>query len=203
MTKGIMLTPEQQMERRHEIKNAALQIFKEKGFQKTSMREISEAVGMGKSTLYDFFDSKDEIIVFAYEEAMRTIIEKTKEIVATEPSLEQCLRIIMRNNLTYTLENKHLIGWLNTEASYLEESYQKRLHEIRYSYQDIIQSVVEKGITDRLIRKTDPALATRLLINSILSIAYTSRPSGSLEEMLEEAVNIFLYGVHNKTDAKQ
>lgn len=203
MTKGIMLTPEQQMERRHEIKNAALQIFKEKGFQKTSMREISEAVGMGKSTLYDFFDSKDEIIVFAYEEAMRTIIEKTKEIVASEPSLEQCLRIIMRNNLTYTLENKHLIGWLNTEASYLEESYQKRLHEIRYSYQDIIQSVVEKGITDRLIRKTDPALATRLLINSILSIAYTSRPSGSLEEMLEEAVNIFLYGVHNKTDAKQ
>ncbi|MGL6201630.1 MAG: TetR/AcrR family transcriptional regulator [Lachnospiraceae bacterium] len=203
MTKGIMLTPEQQMERRHEIKNAALQIFKDKGFQKTSMREISEVVGMGKSTLYDFFASKDEIIVFAYEEAMRTVIESAKEIVVSEPSLEQCLRIIMRNNLAYTEENKNLIGWLNTEASYLGETYQKRLHEVRYSYQDIIQSVVEKGIADGLIRKTDPALATRLLINSILSVAYTSRPSGTPEEMLEEAVNIFLYGVHNKPDTKQ
>jgi len=190
-----MLTPEQQIERRCEIKNVALQLFKEKGFQKTSMREISEVVGMGKSSLYDFFDSKDEIIVFAYEEAMRTIIEKTKEIVASEPSLEQCLRNIMRNNLVYTKENNHFIGWLNTEASYLNEAYQKRFNEIRYSYQDIVQSVIEKGTAEGLFRKTNPALAARLLINAMLSIAYTSRPSGTLEEMLEEAVNIFLYGI--------
>lgn len=195
MAKGIMLTPEQQIERRCEIKNVALQLFKEKGFQKTSMREISEVVGMGKSSLYDFFDSKDEIIVFAYEEAMRTIIEKTKEIVASEPSLEQCLRNIMRNNLVYTKENNHFIGWLNTEASYLNEAYQKRFNEIRYSYQDIVQSVIEKGTAEGLFRKTNPALAARLLINAMLSIAYTSRPSGTLEEMLEEAVNIFLYGI--------
>jgi len=195
LAKGIMLTPEQQIERRCEIKNVALQLFKEKGFQKTSMREISEVVGMGKSSLYDFFDSKDEIIVFAYEEAMRTIIEKTKEIVASEPSLEQCLRNIMRNNLVYTKENNHFIGWLNTEASYLNEAYQKRFNEIRYSYQDIVQSVIEKGTAEGLFRKTNPALAARLLINAMLSIAYTSRPSGTLEEMLEEAVNIFLYGI--------
>lgn len=195
MPKGITLTPEQQLERRHEITSVALRLFEEKGFQKTSMREISEAVGMGKSSLYDFFTSKDEIVVFAYEETMNTAIAVTEKIVASEPSPELRLRAIMRNNLTYTRQHKHLIVWLNAEARYLDKVYQNRLHEVRHSYQDIVQSVIETGIKEGVFRKTDPALAARLLINSMLSIAYTSRPSGSLEEMLDETVNIFLYGI--------
>jgi len=98
----------------------------------------------------------------------------------------------------YTKKNKYLIGWLNTEAVYLDEAYQKRLYTARYAYQDIVQSVIEKGIKEKYFRETDPALATRLLINSLLSIAYTSRPSGNEEEMLKEAVNIFLCGIQNR-----
>lgn len=195
MPKGIMLTPEQQLERRHEIKSVALRLFEEKGFQKTSMREISEAVGMGTSSLYDFFTSKDEIVVFAYEEMMKTLIAAAEEITTSEPSPEQRLRAIMRNNLTCTQQQKHLIVWLNAEARYLDGAYQNRFHEARHSYQNIVRSVIETGIKEGLFRKTDPALAARLLINSMLSIAYTSRPSGSLEEMLDEAVNIFLDGI--------
>lgn len=197
MPKGIMLTPEQQLERRHEIKSVALRLFEEKGFQKTSMREISEAVGMGKSSLYDFFTSKDEIVVFAYEEMMKTVIAAAEEIITSESSPELRLRAIMRNNLTYTQQHKHLIVWLNAEARYLVKAYQNRLHEARYGYQNIVQSVIETGIKEGLFRKTDSALAARLLINSMLSIAYTSRPSGNLEEMLDEAINIFLYGIRS------
>ena len=51
MAKGTILTPEQQLERRREIKNTTLQLFAKKGFRKTSMREISKALGMGKSSI--------------------------------------------------------------------------------------------------------------------------------------------------------
>lgn len=191
MAKGTILTPEQQLERRREIKNTTLQLFAKKGFRKTSMREISKALGMGKSSIYDFFESKDEIVVFAFEETMVAVVEKTKKISASDLPPDESLREIMRNDLAYTKENKHLIGWLNAEVIHLEKPYQKRLHDVRHQYQSIIQAVIDKGINLGLFRETNSLLATKLLINSMISIAYTSRLTGTMEEMLEEAMNIF------------
>ncbi len=71
MPKGIMLTPEQQAERREEIIGVALRLIEKNGFQKTSMREIAVLANMGKSSLYDFFKTKDEIVVYAVEKKNR------------------------------------------------------------------------------------------------------------------------------------
>ena len=49
MPKGIVLTPEQQAERREKIVAVALSLMAENGFQKTSMREIAVLANMGKS----------------------------------------------------------------------------------------------------------------------------------------------------------
>ncbi|MBE5994976.1 MAG: helix-turn-helix transcriptional regulator, partial [Paenibacillaceae bacterium] len=67
MPKGIMLSPQQQEARREEIIGVALRLIAENGFQKTSMREIAVLANMGKSSLYDYFKTKDEIVVYAFE----------------------------------------------------------------------------------------------------------------------------------------
>ena len=87
--------------------------------------------------------------------------------------------------------------WLNTESDYLEEDYRKRLKTARYAYQDIIKSVIENGVKSGVFRKTNADLMSRLLINSIISIIYTSRPSASPEKMLDETMDIFLHGIMN------
>ena len=70
MPKGIPLTDEELDRRRHEIFDRSVDLFFEKGFRETSMREIAEAAGMGKSSLYDYFETKDEILVWAVEDEM-------------------------------------------------------------------------------------------------------------------------------------
>lgn len=197
MPKGIILTPEQQAARREEIVGVALHLIAENGFQKTSMREIAALANMGKSSLYDFFKTKDEIVVYAVEKKIEETIEKVHRIIADEPSPEQCLRKIMLNHLQVPKQYRTVLMWLNTESDYLEEEYQKRLKAVRYAYQDIIKSVIENGVAAGVFRKTDTALVTRLLINSMLSIVYTPRPSASPEKMLEETMNIFLHGIMN------
>ena len=89
---------------------------------------------------------------------------------------------------------------LNIESDYLEEDYRKRLKTARYAYQDIIKSVIENGMESGVFRKTNADLMTRLLINSIISIIYTSRPSASPEKMLDETMDIFLHGIMNDGD---
>lgn len=48
---------------------AALTQFERNGFQATSLEQIAAQAGMGKSTLYDYFKSKEEIFIAAIEEA--------------------------------------------------------------------------------------------------------------------------------------
>ncbi len=197
MPKGIMLTPEQQAARREEIVGVALSLIAEKGFQRTSMREIAVLANMGKSSLYDFFKTKDEIVVYGVEKEIEKTIQKVHKIIADESSPEQCLRKIMLNHLGVPKQYRTVLMWLNTESDYLEEEYRKRLKAARYAYQDIIKSVIENGVNTGIFRKTDADLMTRLLISSIIAILYTSRPSASPEKMLDETMNIFLHGIMN------
>ncbi len=53
-----------QSQRRHEVSQTAVSLFIEKGFRETTMQEVARTAGMGKSTLYDYFQSKDEILIF-------------------------------------------------------------------------------------------------------------------------------------------
>ena len=195
MPRGILLTPDQQEERREEIVGAALELISEKGFQKTSMREIAVLANMGKSSLYDFFKTKDEIVVYAVEKKIEETMQTVNKIIADESSPEQRLRKIMQNHLFVPKQYKTVLMWLQTESEYLEQSYRNRLKVARYAYQDKIKSVIENGVTAGIFRKTDTDLLARLLINSMLSIVYTSRPSASLEKMLNETMHIFLHGV--------
>ncbi|MDU7336635.1 MAG: TetR/AcrR family transcriptional regulator [Clostridium sp.] len=197
MPKGIMLTPDQQAARREEIVGIALRLIAENGFQKTSMREIAVLANMGKSSLYDFFKTKDEIVVYAVEKEIEETIQKVHGIIADESSPEQCLRKIMLNHLGVPKQYRTVLMWLNTESDYLEEEYRKRLKTGRYAYQDIIKSVIEDGVTSGIFRKTDADLMARLLINSVIAIVYTSRPSASPEKMLDDTMNIFLHGIMN------
>lgn len=195
MPKGIPLTPEEQAARRHEIVDIAIRIFSEKGFRQTSMREIAQAAEMGKSSLYDFFNTKEELVVFALEEEMADILEKAQAIACLDTPPDVRLKKIMETNLGFVKKNGNMLIWLNAETQFLEDEYQKRLKAKHYAYQDMVKSVIEDGISQGRFRNVNALLAARLLINSLITVLYTTRPTGSTEEMLDEAVQIFLNGI--------
>ncbi len=66
-------------ERRRGIVDAAWELFKANGFERTTMSEISERVGGSKATLYSYFKSKDELFAAAMEQA---VLERTDEAFA-------------------------------------------------------------------------------------------------------------------------
>lgn len=195
MPKGIALTPHELLNRRRDIAGAAMKLILERGLQDTSMCEIAQAAGMGKSSLYDYFKSKDEIIVFAIEEATARLIERARAIAQLELPPEERLRQIMLMHLRFLQADKSLLWRLTTEAQRLRPESQKRIQEKRYAYQDLVRSIIEEGIAQGRFRRVNALNAARLLINSLLSVLYTTRPTGSEEQMLDEAVQIFLEGV--------
>lgn len=195
MPKGTPLTEEEQIRRRQEIFNACVNIFLEKGFQETSMREIAEVAGMGKSTLYDYFKTKDEIMVFVFEQELNEMISRAQTIAMHNTDAEERLRRIMEMHLQFLVENKNLFLKLSIEAQRLKLESQKRIQNGRYEYQDLLRGLIEEGIREGTFRKVDPLLAARLLVHATAPVVFASRPTGTPQEMLKEAMDIFLKGI--------
>jgi AcrR family transcriptional regulator len=195
MPKGIPLTEEEQAKRRHEIFHQVVGVFLKKGFQETSMREIAEAAGLGKSTLYDYFKTKDDILLYFFEDQINDLTEAAKKIALQNIPADQRLRQIMKVHLDLLQANKSLYMKLMLDAQRLKLDSQKQIQMNRHEYQDLLRGLIEEGIREGVFRKVDPLLAARMLLNTMTPVVFTSRPTGSPLEMLDETMDIFLKGL--------
>jgi AcrR family transcriptional regulator len=195
MPKGVPLTEEEQQRRRKEIFDASVHLFLEKGFQETSMREIAIAAGVGKSTLYDYYKSKDEIMVSYFENEIEVIAAHAQEIIQHNSTIADKLSKIMQMHLSYLVESKQIFLKLSLEAQRLSLESQDRIQAKRHAYQDMLRSLIEEGIQREEFRPVNPLFAARSIF-SLLSIAvFTSRPTGTPEEMLDQALGILFQGI--------
>jgi AcrR family transcriptional regulator len=195
MPKGIPLTEEKLSARRSEICVAAIRLLLKKGFIETSMREIAEAAGVGKSTLYDYFASKDEILIAYVVEEVRQASEKARSIIAQDLSATEKIRRIMRQQLEFMLANKLLNLKLTFETQRLSQESLECIQVHRHAYQDMLAEVVEEGIRNGEFRPVNPLFAIRSIFSMMTPAVYTSRPTGTPEEMLEEVLDIAFNGI--------
>jgi AcrR family transcriptional regulator len=195
MPKGIPLTQAEFDQRRHEIAQSAVVLFINQGFNETSMRQIAKEAGMGKSTLYDYFDSKDDIIVYFVQEHLSVLMQRAQAILAQDGDAAKQLRQIMRMHLAFLLENKAFYLRLLSEAQRLKVESQQSIQVYRYAYQDLVKSLIETGIQQGCFRPVDPTMAMKTLISMMTPVVFTSRPSGTAEEMLEAGMDLILNGL--------
>jgi AcrR family transcriptional regulator len=195
MPKGIPLTEAEQANRRREIVRASIDLFLAQGFPETSMRTIAAAAGMGKSSLYDYFATNDYILLFIIEDIGATLTERARAIAGLSIPPDARLKQIMDMQLSYLEANNNVFWLLSNEAQRLKPESQQRIQKRRYEFQDLVRAIIEEGVAQGCFRTVDALLAARLLLNSIISVLYTTRPTGSAKAMLDEAVGIFLRGI--------
>ncbi|MBC8506236.1 MAG: TetR/AcrR family transcriptional regulator [Anaerolineales bacterium] len=194
MPKGIPLTNEDRELRRSEIAHAAADLIFEKGFTETSVNQIAKAAGIGKSTLYDFFSNKDEIILYLMEKFLIEVTSRAKAIIAGEGSVIERLRRVMQMHLEFLLRNKAFILKLTLETQRLSIENQKIYQVKRYAYQDLLIELIEQGIADGSFRQIDSGMLMKTLLAAMSPVVYTSRPVGTPQEMLDKTLNLILEG---------
>lgn len=98
---------------RKRILTAALRVFRERGFDASTMREIAAGAGMSLGAAYYYFDSKDALVMAFYEQAQQEMEPAIGRILAESSTLEQRLRGIIRQKFEYFAANRVLMGALS------------------------------------------------------------------------------------------
>lgn len=195
MPKGIPLTADEQNQRRHAVYRAAVDLFLAQGFHETTMRAIASAAGMGKSTLYDYFDTKDEILISFVEDAIYDLAEQARQIAGQDLPAAERLHQVLHAHLDYLVTNKYFFTRLNLEVQRLAIDSQARIQAQRHAYQDLICGLFREAIEEGAFRPIDPLLATRAVLVLLTPAVYTTRPTGTPEQMMDEVLDIFYHGI--------
>jgi len=108
--------PKKSEETRARILEAALAVFRERGFDAATMREIAARAEVAVGAAYYYFDSKDAIVMAFYERAQSEMGPATEDMLAKSKTLEARLRGIIARKLDYFGPNRRLLGALSAHA---------------------------------------------------------------------------------------
>ena len=105
--------PKKSEETRSRILEAALSVFRERGFEKATMREIAAEAGVAVGAAYYYFDSKDALVMAFYERAQGEMFAQTQAALGEAKTLEARLRAIVSAKFNYFAPNRKLLGALS------------------------------------------------------------------------------------------
>jgi AcrR family transcriptional regulator len=101
---------------RARILAAALTVFRERGFEAATMREIATVAGVAVGAAYYYFASKDALVMAFYEQAQEEMTPQAERILAAAKTLEQRLRGSIGLKFAYFAPNRALLGALSSHS---------------------------------------------------------------------------------------
>lgn len=93
--------------------DSALQLFRERGFDQTTMRQIAAAAGVAVGGAYYYFESKEALIMAFYEQAQQDMEPGIVQALTRHKGLEQRLRALLDAKFDYFEPNRSLLGALS------------------------------------------------------------------------------------------
>ncbi|MEJ6022014.1 TetR/AcrR family transcriptional regulator [Ramlibacter sp. PS4R-6] len=183
--------------RRRDLLNSAARLFRRKGFDATTTRDIAAAVGMHSGSPFYHFESKGALLAAVMEEGMRTAIERQRtalEAAGDRIPASQRLRVLVRNHFDVLLgPGSDFIPVMLYEARSLTPKQRRVITDLQSEYEAAWVPVLQQLVTVGKL-KGDVKLA-RLLIFGALNWSaqwYDRRKGASLDELTDAALALFI-----------
>jgi AcrR family transcriptional regulator len=184
--------------RRQELIRAAAQLFRRKGFDATSTRDIAAAVGMHSGSPFYHFKSKGELLHAVMEEGMRAAIAQQADALSkaeqTTTDPRWLLATLIRNQFDVLLgPGSDFIPVMLYESRSLNARQRASLVQLQSDYEAAWTPVLEALHAAGYLR-SEVKLA-RLLIFGALNWSvqwYDARKSASLDDLTAAAMALFI-----------
>ena len=104
-------------ESRARILNSAVDLFRQRGFESATMREIAAAAGVATGAAYYYFDSKEAIVLAFYDEAQREMAPLSEAALEGSRDLKTRLLALLNVKFESFEPNRRLLGTLAAYAN--------------------------------------------------------------------------------------
>jgi AcrR family transcriptional regulator len=156
--------------RREQILEAAVKVFAEKGFRAAKMQEVASSAGISNGTVYNYFRSKDEVLL--------ALLERLNETEARPAQFEQLKNADLQT--VFLAQMQHRFDFMMTQKDVMRAVLPEIISnpEVRALYFDkVIQPTLQMGEAafDKVLpkgkkRKVQPSHLVRAMASSLFGL---------------------------------
>ena len=161
------------------IYDAAVRLFGDRNYSSTSMRDISEAVGILPGSLYTHIKSKEKLLLEIVESGIDRYLEAIEPAASSGAPADERMRVAITAHLGVLAAHRGetLIAfhqWKN-----LGEANRRRVIKKRNAYEALFTTIVQDGLAEGIFSDLeDPRLAVLAIIGMLNGVPEWYSPSG-------------------------
>lgn len=180
------------MHTKSEILATAGELFSERGYHGTSMRELAKALHMRGASLYSHISAKEELlweIVNEVADQFLALAEAVPRYISPEEQLVQ----LVRGHLKVIAHELHYAIVFFHEWKFLEPSLLARVKARRDAYEANFCRIIEEGTRQGLFQVANPRLAALFVLSALNWTYQWFRLEGPLSvEQLADHYMVFI-----------
>lgn len=152
--------------RKTEIYEAAIQLFRTKGYAAASMRDIAEAVGIEASSLYSHIKSKEDILRDICVRCSEMFDSGMSEVLLSEQNRLEKVRSLIHLHIHIATNYPGSVTVFNDEWKHLPQEAREPFVASRRAYESNFRNLLRQGMEDGEFKLRSTTAVFNILINS-------------------------------------
>lgn len=185
-------------EKQKKILDVAVELFKEKGYMGSSVRDLATKLNIKAASLYAHIRSKEEILEWICFGIAQEFFDELQEIKNTDIPPREKLNLFIEKHLSVVLKNRDVTHIYSNEWKHLEE----RLPEfiaLRKNYQQEVEALISEIYNAESWELRSSSFTTRFILHTLNnSYFWFKRNTESTSEITDEIRDKILYGLLGK-----
>lgn len=175
-------------DKRQKVLNVAKELFHRYGFKKTTVDEISADAGISKRTLYEMFDSKENIlseIVAAEGDDLRSLLQKEFDKVS-DPIAK--IQNLTRKAADHINDQPFLSQLLSDTSGLYRPFAENDIIAVEKDIEGFYKNIILEGIHKGVFRKMNEEVAANCIFVLFRNFTYGSDPT-PIKTWIDFAIN--------------
>jgi AcrR family transcriptional regulator len=179
---------------RRSLLDAAYRVIAEAGSAEVALGEIALSAGVGRTTFYDYFDDRDDVIASLVEEKLPDVIAGLIESVDAGLDTRSRLSKLASTTVEFVATDRVFGVILHQEAGRMGVEAQERIRDSHAQLATELASIYMRGVEEGVFRPMPGYLAGRFIQDTIMSAARALIADGSRLVEVTDGVESFLLG---------
>ncbi|MBL6448346.1 TetR family transcriptional regulator [Fulvivirga sp. 29W222] len=188
------------LSRKEQVIRTASELFKQKGYSATSMRDLAQALGIEAASLYSHIKSKEEILQALCFEMAKRFQRSLREVEGADISYSERLRRGITGHIHVMAKELTASAVFMNEHRHLSQPYLRDFLLMRINYINRFKKIIEGGIKAGEFKAVDTKLAVMTLFSSLNWMPHWYDPSGIIDpsELGNQLAGMLIEGLKTK-----